>query len=246
DALDDRVVLGHRPTDLIDQRAGVEADVSLGLRFDRVVQRAQPRARADLDVAPVKRHVHLEDAERIRVPRSRRLGEFDVDVAELGDQRIAGVVRRFSGAARSKALDRADDLEQFARVLFGQGRDDEALFLFPSDAGDVAFLLEAVQRAAYGCAAHAQPFRDVAFDDARTGCEATGDDEIAELFVCAGDAVAARRPSRYGLMRPGGFHGLGHGAQGTRRPEIGKARTGSIGTGLYTLRYTFWGRPVAY
>ena len=59
-----------------------------------------------------------------------------------------------------------------------------------------------MQRAAHGCAADAQPFRDVAFDDARTGCEATGDDEIAELFVCAGDAVAARRPFRYGNQLP--------------------------------------------
>src|SRR6185312_13295161 len=139
-------------------------------------------------------------------------------------QRVAGVIGRFGGAARGEAFHGPDDLEQLARVLFGERCDDEALFFVAADAGDVAFLLKSVQGAADGRATHAQPFGDVAFDDAGAGREAAGDDEVAELLVGADDAVAARRAFDGGLVRPGGFGDLGHGGQVRGGRGIGKTR----------------------
>src|SRR6185437_13311370 len=143
-----------------------------------------------------------------------------------------------SAAARRESFDRADDFEQLARVFLRERRDDEALFFLPPNAGDVAFLLQAVQGAAHGCAADAQPFGDVAFDDAGARGEAARDDEVAKLFVGAGNAVAAGRALADGLVWPAGFRGLGHRGRRYRNGGNRQAWVEFSGALLYTLRYS--------
>src|SRR6266511_2380560 len=69
DLLDDPLVLHHRARDLIDERAGIEPDVALRLRLDRVVEGKQAQARSGFHVAAVEARVEVEDAHGIGARR---------------------------------------------------------------------------------------------------------------------------------------------------------------------------------
>ena len=79
---------------------------------------------------------------------------------------------------------------------------------------DVALLLEPADRCAHGRTAHSVAVRDLGFDDACAGCQATADDGIAQLPVHLSDPVGVSA-GRTGGCATGPAHGfrLVHGVQ---------------------------------
>ena len=81
--------------------------------------------------------------------------------------------------------------EQLARVFLRERRDGQPRLLAGTGLDDVAFLLQALQRAPDRGPAHAETRGDVGLDDARAGRQASPDDQLAQLPVGLRDAVAA-------------------------------------------------------
>src|SRR6186713_872574 len=82
-----------------------------------------------------------------------------------------------------EALQRADEEKELARVLAGQRCDRRTGLLQRGGIDDESLLLEALERAAHGRAAHAETRGDVGLDDARAGRESSVDDQLAQSLV---------------------------------------------------------------
>ena len=71
DGSDDTRVLGNRYAKLIDDRAGVQSPVALGLRLNGIVECKESRTRTGLNNAPVEAQVELEDTIGVTPARLR-------------------------------------------------------------------------------------------------------------------------------------------------------------------------------
>src|SRR5437867_11675948 len=95
----------------------------------------------------------MEDAHGIGTRGSSCLPEPAVQIAHRGDQFLAGRAREGGGLLRREPLNGADDREEVASVVLRERRDAEARLVAAADAGDIAFLLQAMERAAHRCPA---------------------------------------------------------------------------------------------
>ena len=149
-------------------------------------------ARADdaLDVAAVKLEVEIEHARRIlALPRLGR--ELAVQRAQSRRERLALGRGELGGHAGGEPLEVAHYVVDLLAIVARERRHDQPPLAPAPGRRDEAFLLEAVEGAADGRAAQAQPLADDALGDPRAGGELPPDDDAAQVVVGARDVVLA-------------------------------------------------------
>ena len=119
DATDHLIMLCYREIQVLDNRAGIQPPIALGLRLNRFVQRGHAGTRTILDYEAVERAIVLKNLSRRSVAIFRNHLKSVVELLQLGAEFLSFRHRQGCDASTGYALKSSDDDVKLIRILFG-------------------------------------------------------------------------------------------------------------------------------